>query len=408
MDGDFQNATLASPAEFLEQERVGVEEGVGICVSGGGYRAMMYHLGAFWRLCELGILGRARRISSVSGGSITAGKLGLEWGKLGISPEPGPVPRAFEELVVGPLRGLASRTIDVWPSLLGAVGIRNAAGMVAAKYDKHLFNGATLQDLPDDGAAPGSVGHGPRFVINATNLRTGVLWRFSRAYMADYTVGVVKEPRVSLAVAVASSSAFPPLLSPLVLDLGGMRFEPDEGAAPVNAHAREKAVLTDGGVYDNLGMETVWKRWRTVFVGDAGGGADVWDPRAARNWLRQFWRVFWVQRQQVGGLRRRQLMASYVPLGTPGAPGDPWWRHGSFWSIATEMKKYGVDTPLLIDGGETKELAATPVRLKAMSDELQERLINWGYASCDASVRRWYDPGLPAPAGLPYKRRGGA
>ena len=59
------------------------EQGIGLCLSGGGYRAMVYHVGAIIRLHELGLLSRIDRISSVSGGSITAGVLALlppwEW-----------------------------------------------------------------------------------------------------------------------------------------------------------------------------------------------------------------------------------------------------------------------------------------------------------------------------------------
>lgn len=411
-DGDTgvaaEKKELASPAAYLggESPREEVEEGVGICVSGGGYRAMLYHLGAYWRLCELGILGRARRVSSVSGGSITSAKLALEWTKLGLATDgtPGATDK-FVRMVVAPLRGLASRTIDVWPTLLSAACVANAAKMIAAKYDKYLFHGATLQDLPDDVLMPGTPGSGPRFVINATNLRTGVLWRFSRAYMADYTVGVVPRPRVALSAAVAASSAFPPLLSPLKLPLEAGSFAPDRDGEPENAHTRDMAILTDGGVYDNLGMETVWKRMRTVFVSDAGGGAEKWDPRAARNWLRQLWRVFWVQRQQVGGLRRRQLISSYRPLASPGAREDPWWRHGSFWAIDTLSSKYAAHVDAPLPEARVKELATTAVRLKAMPDELQEGLINWGYESCDASVRTWYDTRYAPPARLPYERR---
>ena len=53
------------------------EPGIGLCLSGGGYRAMLFHLGALWRLYEAGLLRGVKRISSVSGGSITAGVLGL-------------------------------------------------------------------------------------------------------------------------------------------------------------------------------------------------------------------------------------------------------------------------------------------------------------------------------------------
>ena len=56
--------------------------GIALCLSGGGYRAMIFHLGSLWRLNEAGLLKKLTRVSSVSGGSITAGMLGLQWKKL--------------------------------------------------------------------------------------------------------------------------------------------------------------------------------------------------------------------------------------------------------------------------------------------------------------------------------------
>ena len=53
--------------------------GAGLCLSGGGYRAMVFHLGVLWRLNEIGYLATLERVSSVSGGSITAAALGLAW-----------------------------------------------------------------------------------------------------------------------------------------------------------------------------------------------------------------------------------------------------------------------------------------------------------------------------------------
>ncbi len=46
----------------------GFSEGVALCLSGGGYRAMLFHLGAIIRLNELGGLKTLARVSSVSGG----------------------------------------------------------------------------------------------------------------------------------------------------------------------------------------------------------------------------------------------------------------------------------------------------------------------------------------------------
>lgn len=58
------------------------EEGTALCLSGGGYRAMLFHVGSLWRLHELGLLAGIKRISSVSGGSITAGTLALHWSRV--------------------------------------------------------------------------------------------------------------------------------------------------------------------------------------------------------------------------------------------------------------------------------------------------------------------------------------
>src|SRR5260370_305678 len=54
----------------------GLQDLVGLAMSGGGFRATLFHLGALWRLNELGYLTKLDRISSVSGGSITTGVLG--------------------------------------------------------------------------------------------------------------------------------------------------------------------------------------------------------------------------------------------------------------------------------------------------------------------------------------------
>src|SRR6202008_3998240 len=59
-------------------------DGIALCLSGGGYRAMLFHVGALWRLNELGWLRLLDRVSSVSGGSITNGVLGLAWNRLAV------------------------------------------------------------------------------------------------------------------------------------------------------------------------------------------------------------------------------------------------------------------------------------------------------------------------------------
>ncbi|NTW35692.1 MAG: patatin-like phospholipase family protein, partial [Syntrophobacteraceae bacterium] len=77
-----------APVETIVTDRSGAKPkpGMALCLSGGGYRAMLFHVGAIWRLYEANLLKDVRRISSVSGGSITAGVLGLKWSQLSFEP----------------------------------------------------------------------------------------------------------------------------------------------------------------------------------------------------------------------------------------------------------------------------------------------------------------------------------
>jgi NTE family protein len=365
------------------------EDDVALCLSGGGYRAMLFHVGSLWRLNELGYLPRLARVSSVSGGSITAAVLALHWSRLtfdagGVAPL-----RLFQAAVVEPLRGLAAHTVDQ-PAILGGLLSPRAtiADKVAGAYRDHLFGDATLQDLP---AAPA-----PLFVINATNLMTGALWRFSRPLMADWTVGKISQPRLALATAVAASSAFPPFLSPLRLDLDPSAWDADGRDANFAAPFTERAVLTDGGVYDNMGLETVWKNHKTVLVSD-GGGKMAAKGRVAGDWGRQSYRVNQVIDNQVRSLRKRHIQEGYQRRD----------RAGTYWGIRVNTRNYGppagaLDTPV----GKTTRLADVKTRLKKMAAGEQERLINWGYAACDVGMRRWVEPNAAAPAGFPYPRSG--
>jgi Patatin-like phospholipase len=58
------------------------EPALAICLSGGGYRAMLFHVGALRRLNEFGLLSVIDRVSSVSGGSITAAAAARAWPSL--------------------------------------------------------------------------------------------------------------------------------------------------------------------------------------------------------------------------------------------------------------------------------------------------------------------------------------
>lgn len=362
-----------------------LEPGVALCLSGGGYRAMLFHVGALWRLNELGWLPKLDRVSSVSGGSITAATLGQHWDRLQFGG--GGIAQAFAGELVAPLRRLASTTIDAG-SILGGILQPNktVAEKVADAYRKHLFGTATLQQLPDR----------PRFVLNATNVQTGSLWRFSKPYMADYQVGRYPKPAVELAVAVGASSAFPPMLSPvrLTVDEGG--YSPDGRGTLFRAPFTTNPVLSDGGVYDNLGLETAWKRCETILISDGGGHMQP-EGDVPSDWTRHGLRINALIDNQVRSLRKLQAIEGFKAQA----------RKGVYWGIRTDVAGYdppGGTLPCPVE--KTLALAATKTRLERMPDERQEQLINWGYAVCDAGMRTHVDRSLPAPAGFPYPQRG--
>ena len=111
------------------------EPGSALCLSGGGYRAMVFHVGALWRLYEAGLLASLKRISSVSGGSITAGVLALKWDRLSF--DPARLQADFVPEVVAPLRRLAGETIDAEAVIVGALFPGSVSDRVAAAYAGH-------------------------------------------------------------------------------------------------------------------------------------------------------------------------------------------------------------------------------------------------------------------------------
>jgi NTE family protein len=372
--------TIVEPVRYLPNETPQPpEQGIALCLSGGGYRAMLFHAGALWRLNELAFLPKLKRISSVSGGSITAGVLAVNWGKLGFKED---IAQNFASEVIAPIKILASRTIDVPAVIFGTLLFGRVGNRIASSYRKYLFGNKTLQDLPDE----------PRFVINATNIQSGALWRFSKPYMRDWRVGEIKNPKIDLATAVAASSAFPPVLSPIRLKFNPSDFTPDDKIDLTDERYRTNVVLTDGGVYDNLGLETAWKNYETVLVSDAGA-AFATEIKPKRDWFRHTARVLFIIDNQVRNLRRRQLVESYKQK----------IRRGAYWSISADLNEdYNLKDALPCPIEKTNLLANVATRLKKLDKATQEKLINWGYAVTDAALRKYVDENLPPPKSFPF------
>src|SRR5216684_529539 len=336
----------------------GLEDGTGLALSGGGFRATLFHTGTLWRLNELGWVARLNRISSVSGGSITAGMLALRLDEL----KKGNWNQdTFVKAVVEPLKSFCRRNVDV-PSIVKGLLVpwKSVSDYVTAEYSDGLFGRATLQQLPDS----------PRFVFNSTNLATGVDFRFSKPYAGDYRIGLIKKPEFTLAQAVTASSAFPPVLSPAVFKPDPKSFERVDGADLYDdVSYRERLTLTDGGVYDNMGLETVWKRLKTLLVSDAGAPFD-YGGMQGKDWPRQTLRVIDVFSHQAWSLRTSLLVRMYR--------GQE--RTGAYWGIGSPLARYSTAPSLPVPAGVTRQIAKIRTRLNPFSDAEQCTLINWGYA----------------------------
>jgi NTE family protein len=352
-----------------------LEDSLALCMSGGGYRAMVFHVGVLWYLRDAGYLRKLARISSVSGGSITAGVLAVNWATLD-------APGKFESNVVAPVRKMAGITIDAESILGGVFGFGSVSDRIIARYREILFGDRTLQDLPDT----------PRFVINATNVQTGSLFRFSKPYIADWQIGRYLKPTTSVAEAVAASSAFPPVLSPVQVEFDANDFSADPGPCH-RPPFTTKVVLTDGGVYDNMGIETAWKRCRRILVSDAGGKMQP-EEEPHGDWVRHSIRINSVIDNQVRSLRKRQIVSAFKS----GVRG------GAYWGMWTDPAEYPASSTLALPADRARALAETPTRLAEMPDELQERLINFGYGMAERGVRSYLDTNALPAARFPYPR----
>jgi NTE family protein len=122
-------------------------QGIGLCLSGGGFRAALFHLGGLRRLNELNLLGQIATISSVSGGSIVSAHLAT------VIPWPLHEPLTnWEERVARPFRAFTSRNIRTTPMLRRLLPqnwfrTSTAVEAVAGIYQAWLTN-MKLQNLP--------------------------------------------------------------------------------------------------------------------------------------------------------------------------------------------------------------------------------------------------------------------
>lgn len=302
----------------MDQERTPPTPAIAVTLSGGGFRASLFHLGVLLRVVEAGWLPHIDVVSTVSGGSVIGAFAATRWKELigrGASHD------AFRELVVKPfVQTISSRNfVRSWtfnlPRLLARKLRRpySRTNLAADLYGE-WFGFGTMEQLPVR----------PYLVVNASNLLSGRAWRFTRDGTGDSRTGYALWPApYPLGAAVAASAAFPPVFPPLAFKTAGYAFSgPVYGEPPLTIPAYLS--LSDGGVYDNLGVEVVTKTTRLagrtlappefLIVSDAGYPAQTRFrasglPAIGEGFL--LYRVDEMARDQVGALRRRMLIQQF-------------------------------------------------------------------------------------------------
>jgi NTE family protein len=197
---------------------------------------------------------------------------------------------------------------------------------------------------------------------------------------------------VSLATAVAASSAFPPVFSPIILETDPADWTGDDRVLPNAEALRRRVVLADGGIYDNIGLEALTGRRPSdiVLASDAGAPFEI-EEDPAEDYVRQLGRVRDILIDQTRALRKRALVESFV-AGR---------RAGAYWGVTTDIDEYAAAGALARSNALTQSLDQVPTRLAAFDEERQGHLINWGYALCDAALRTRTALPVPAAPGLP-------
>jgi|WetSurMetagenome_2_1015567.scaffolds.fasta_scaffold00035_17 NTE family protein len=239
--------------------------------SGGGSRAAALSYGALNKLRETGLPGSAGRvldkvnvISTVSGGSFTGAYYALFGDRIFADFKEKFLYRNIQQEIGQDYLKIANFIRVLSPNY-------GRSNLAAELYDESIFDHGTF------GALVGK-GKPPFLIINATNMVTGIPFEFTSSQFDYIGSDLLSWP---VAQAVAASSAFPFLLSPISLknyaDPSTFRISEDDreamkdywknkrryytaksNLAYVNSQERPFVHLLDGGVADNLGLRAVY------------------------------------------------------------------------------------------------------------------------------------------------------
>jgi len=277
---------------------------IGIALSGGGIRAMIFHLGIFKWLAKNQLLEQVKRVSSVSGASLCVGMIyahnDLKW----------PTSEQFlttvlpsiEKALLTDLQLSAMRKLAVSPNYWS-----KKVNIIARVLESKWGVQGKLSQLTGDSM----------WYINCTTYETGKRFRFCRDNMGDYTIGYVEKPDIPISEAMAASAGFPAFIGPYSLKTEGYHWMPSKYSdkdwqPPVN----QTLHLWDGGVYDNFGLESVFKPDNGgtlsegldfLIVSNASASIDFHSRKSELS-VKNLKRILDISMDQVAALRSRWVM----------------------------------------------------------------------------------------------------
>ncbi|MDD5320129.1 MAG: patatin-like phospholipase family protein [Methylococcales bacterium] len=311
-------------AEFLGDRVAGLNSllkgKIGLALSGGGFRASLFHIGMLAKLAELDLLRGVEYLSCVSGGSIIGAHYYLEARNLLQSKTDAEitredyiaiVERVQKDFLDGVQTNVRVQVASEWMAnakMIYSSGY-SRTNRLGELYEEQIFSRIKSPETPateakgagklllnelkvePKGEAPGfspkdqnwrRAAKVPILVLNATPLNTGHNWQFTTTWMGEPPVGAgsaidtnyrlrrmyyedAPEPHkeMRLGYAVAASSCVPGLFEPLPL---------------VGLYPDKIVQLIDGGVHDNQGTAALLEQGCNVLlVSDASGQMDQQD-----------------------------------------------------------------------------------------------------------------------------------
>lgn len=281
---------------------------IGVALSGGGIRATVFHLGLFKWLAENGLMENIKHISSVSGASIAVGLIytcnNMKW----------PKSKEYLENVLPKLKTIILKE-----------DVQNKTLVTSLKKPWKLFGSKSnilaeaMEKCWDIKGTFGELPAYPAWSVNCTTFETGKNFRFSQKFSGDYKLGYFDSKNFPLVNAIASSAGFPFLIGMYKLDTRKYSWY-DYGSEHKKILEHDHIHLWDGGVYDNLGLEAIYKMGNggacrkgvdfCIVSNASAGSADFTESgRSILEKLGDTKRLLDIAMDQIGALRSREYMA---------------------------------------------------------------------------------------------------